>query len=69
MRRPLRPVWFFADIDELKVVRKQLAMKYGQHFVEEAVKNGKQEAHFKVSLYKSLYLLGRKNAERNMSSE
>ncbi|PHJ24572.1 regulator of vps4 activity in the mvb pathway protein [Cystoisospora suis] len=35
------------NIDELKVVRKQLAMKYGQHFVEEAVKNGKQEAHFK----------------------
>lgn len=63
--RPLPPIYFAfwtADIDELKVVRKQLVMKYGQHFVEEAVKNGKQEAHFKVSIQKSAYLLGRKRA-------
>nr|CEL68549.1 TPA: IST1 homolog protein, putative [Neospora caninum Liverpool] len=36
------------NIDELKTVRRQFTIKYGQLFVEEAVKNDKQEAHFKL---------------------
>ncbi|CDJ27568.1 uncharacterized protein EMH_0032940 [Eimeria mitis] len=35
-------------IDELGTVRKQFAMKYGDVFVESAVKNAKQEVHFKL---------------------
>ncbi|KEP60383.1 UNVERIFIED_CONTAM: hypothetical protein HHA_291170 [Hammondia hammondi] len=36
------------SVDELKTVRRQFTIKYGQQFVEEAVKNAKQEAHFKL---------------------
>ncbi|CDJ31710.1 uncharacterized protein EMH_0069000 [Eimeria mitis] len=36
------------NIDELGTVRKQFAMKYGDVFVESAVKNAKQEVHFKL---------------------
>ncbi|EPR59843.1 hypothetical protein TGGT1_291170 [Toxoplasma gondii GT1] len=35
-------------VEELKIVRRQFTIKYGQQFVEEAVKNAKQEAHFKL---------------------
>ncbi|CDJ65307.1 hypothetical protein, conserved [Eimeria necatrix] len=35
-------------IDELAAVRKQFAVKYGEALVEAAVKNAKQEVHFKL---------------------
>ncbi|CDJ26802.1 hypothetical protein, conserved [Eimeria acervulina] len=36
------------SIDELGTVRRQFAVKYGEMFVERAVKNAKQEVHFKL---------------------
>ncbi|OEH78972.1 hypothetical protein cyc_02320 [Cyclospora cayetanensis] len=35
-------------IDELTTVRRQLGMKYGEAFVDSALKNAKQEVHFKL---------------------
>ncbi|XP_026191482.1 uncharacterized protein LOC34619193 [Cyclospora cayetanensis] len=36
------------SIDELTTVRRQLGMKYGEAFVDSALKNAKQEVHFKL---------------------